>query len=139
MRHALICFIVALWALPAAAQEPLSGPPADPPAAPAETDKPADTNAPADENASAEINKPPEAVKPIVATDAQRSICLLVEASARALHPEYILETSAAFYASVPDRASGVTLPDVGQTFLSVTKRCTHRFVLCARTVCTDG
>jgi hypothetical protein len=30
--------------------------------------------------------------------------------SARTLHPEYILETSAAFYASLPDRASGACL-----------------------------
>jgi hypothetical protein len=74
MRHALRWFIVALWTLPAVAQEP---PPAD-------ADKPAEANTPADENASAEINKPPEAVTPIVATDAQKSICLLVEASARA-------------------------------------------------------
>src|SRR3954470_132064 len=86
MRHALAWLIVVLWMLPAAAQEqPAADPPAAAqPAAPAEADKPADANAPADENASAEINKPPEAVKPIVATDAQRSICLLIEASARA-------------------------------------------------------
>ena len=86
MRHALFWIIIAVLALPAAAQEqPAADPPvAVQPATPAEADRPADANTSVDENASAEINKPPEAVKPIVATDAQRSICLLVEASARA-------------------------------------------------------
>jgi hypothetical protein len=97
MRHALRWLMIALLALPAAAQE-LSSPPADPPAAeqpappaeadkpaaPTEPDKPADANAPADANTSADVDSPPDAVKPIVATDAQKSICLLLEASARA-------------------------------------------------------
>src|SRR5882724_152955 len=85
MRHALCWFIAVSWMLPAAAQEQ---PPADPPAAaqsaaPADAEKPVEANAPPDANSSAEMDKPPEAIKPIVATDAQRSICLLIEASAR--------------------------------------------------------
>jgi hypothetical protein len=98
MRHALGWLTVAVLALPAAAQEQPSAPPDEPPAAgqpappadadkpavPAEADKPADANAAPDANATADMNKPPDAVRPIVATDAQKSICLLVEASARA-------------------------------------------------------
>jgi soluble lytic murein transglycosylase-like protein len=112
MRHALSWLIIVWLALPAPAQEQQSGPPVDPPAAaqpaaPTDADKPAapveaanpetakpetakpeitkheDANAPPDASTSAEMDKPPDAVKPIVTTDAQRSICLLIEASAR--------------------------------------------------------
>jgi hypothetical protein len=98
MRHALRWLMMASLALPAAAQEQPSGPPADPPAAeqpatpadterpaaPAEADQPATANAPSDASPSADVDRPPDGVKPIVATDAQKSICLLLEASARA-------------------------------------------------------
>ena len=81
MRHALVWLIVLLIALPAAAQDEPAAPPAaetpatEPTAPAAEPDKPAD----------AEIDQAPaEPVKPIVATDAQKSICLLLESAARA-------------------------------------------------------
>jgi hypothetical protein len=81
MRHALVWLIAFLIALPAAAQDQPAAPPAaetpaTEPTAPAdEPDKPAD---PA-------VDQPPaEPVKPIVATDAQKSICLLLESAARA-------------------------------------------------------
>jgi hypothetical protein len=75
MRHALVWLIAFLIALPAAAQEepaaPAEAPAAEAPAA--EPDKPAD----------ALVEAPAEPVKPIVATDAQKSICLLLESAAR--------------------------------------------------------
>jgi len=117
MRHALGFIVVALLALPAAAQEPSSSPPAaaqpaeavkpaeaakpaekpaEPakPAEPSATEKPAETakeagkpageNASSDTDTSADFEPPAEPIKPVVATDAQRSICLLIESSARA-------------------------------------------------------
>lgn len=122
MRHALGFIVVALLALPAAAQEPSSNPPAEPPAAepaappaeaakpaaepaegekpavPAENERPADVAKPADNNTvdkpadehepadgnTADVEKPEEPIKPVIATDAQKSICLLIEASAQA-------------------------------------------------------
>ena len=83
MRHALVLFLATGLVLPAGAQEQPVAPPASeapgaetpatepsPPAA--EPDKPADDPAPA------------EPLKPVVATDAQMSICLLLESAARA-------------------------------------------------------
>lgn len=103
MRRALGLIIVAMLVLPAAAQEPPSSPPAveqpaetaksaepakpaEPSAAekPAEVAKPADEPAPSDTDTSADFEPPAEPIKPVVATDAQRSICLLIESSARA-------------------------------------------------------
>jgi hypothetical protein len=73
MRHALVWLIAFLIALPAAAQEE--------PAAPAEA--PA-AGQPAPAEADTTVDQPAaEPVKPIVATDAQRSICLLLESAAR--------------------------------------------------------
>jgi len=105
MRHALGVIVIALLALPAAAQEqaspPVNPPKADPPkaeqaappadaakaaepAAPPEAGKPADEAAPSGTNDAAEAEKPPDPIKPVVATDAQKSVCLLIEAAARA-------------------------------------------------------
>jgi hypothetical protein len=72
MRHALVWLLAMGLALPAAAQ--------DEPAAPTAAEAPA-SEAPAAEQA--EPDKPAGPVKPIVATDAQRSICLLLESAAR--------------------------------------------------------
>ena len=94
-------------ARPAEADKP--APPADAakPAAPADSDKPAeagretttkepakdtakdaakpaDEHAPSDVDTSADFEPPPQPIKPVATTDAQNSICLLIESSARA-------------------------------------------------------
>jgi hypothetical protein len=96
MRHALGFAIVALLAFPAAAQEQPTTPPAEAaktttePAAPADAAKPAEATNPADDRAgsdkdtSADFEPPAGPIKPVATTDAQKSICLLVESSARA-------------------------------------------------------
>ena len=97
MRHALGFVVVALLAFPAAAQEQPSSPPAEAakpgepaepatppePAKPAEAAKPTDDHGASDQDTSAEF-EPPWPIKPVATTDAQKSICLLVESSARA-------------------------------------------------------
>jgi hypothetical protein len=78
MRHALPLLIAFLIALPAAAQDEPAAPPAAEQTAPAteqaEPDKPTDT---------VEDQAPAEPLKPVVATQAQQSICLLLESAAR--------------------------------------------------------
>ena len=76
MRHALKWLVACLLAFPAAAQEQ----PAAPPAAEAATETPAaEADKPADAETPAE-----EPIKPVATTDAQKSICLLLESAARA-------------------------------------------------------
>jgi hypothetical protein len=91
MRHALGLAILAFLAFPAVGQEQPSTPPAEAakPAGPAESVKPAETAKPADdpaepEKTSADFEPPVGPIKPVSVTDAQRSVCLLVESSARA-------------------------------------------------------
>jgi hypothetical protein len=92
MRHALGLAILAFLVFPAAGQEQPSTPPAEAakPAEPAESVKPAETAKPAndqaepDKNPSADFEPPVGPIKPVSVTDAQRSVCLLVESSARA-------------------------------------------------------
>jgi hypothetical protein len=82
MRHALKWLVVCLLALPAAAQEQPAAPPAtEQPAAAPEADKPADAEKPADAVADQPAEEP---LKPVATTDAQNSICLLLESAARA-------------------------------------------------------
>src|SRR5690242_6962486 len=93
MRHALIGFLIVFFALPAAAQEQDAAPPAgETPAAaqpaaspetgtPADSDKPAEQDKPADVTADQPKDEP---VKPVATTDAQNSICLLLESAAQA-------------------------------------------------------
>jgi hypothetical protein len=90
MRHALRWLVIFLLMLPAAAQErsdapsaanpPASEPPAAATPAP-EADKPAETDKPADTAAGQPAEEP---VKPVATTDAQKSMCLLLESAARA-------------------------------------------------------
>ena len=89
MRHALVCLVACLLALPAAAQEQPAAPPAvetpaiETPATetPANADKPAEPDKPADAVADQPAEEP---IKPVATTDAQNSICLLLESAARA-------------------------------------------------------
>ncbi|MBX9845697.1 MAG: lytic transglycosylase domain-containing protein [Xanthobacteraceae bacterium] len=82
MRHALKWLVACLLALPAAAQEQPAAPlaTAQPAAAP-EAEKPADADKPADAIADQPAEEP---LKPVATTDAQNSICLLLESAARA-------------------------------------------------------
>jgi hypothetical protein len=88
MRHALVCLVACLLALPAAAQEQPAAPPAvetpatETPATetPANADKPAEPGKPADAVADQPAEEP---IKPVATTDAQNSICLLLESAAR--------------------------------------------------------
>src|SRR5262245_46912661 len=87
MRHALGLTIVVLLTLPAAAQDqpssaPSPGPPAAEPSAPAEAGNPGGDRPSSDNDTSADFEAPPASIKPVVATDAQKSICLLIESAA---------------------------------------------------------
>ena len=89
MRHALVWVLAVVLALPALAQEQPAAPPAaEPPVGetPApekpEADKPAETDKPAD--TAADQSPAEEPVQPVATTDAQNSICLLLESAARA-------------------------------------------------------
>jgi hypothetical protein len=83
MRHALVWLLATGLVLPAGAQEQPAAPPAsEAPAAETPATEPSPPAAEPDK--SADDQAPAEPVKPVVATDAQKSICLLLESAAQA-------------------------------------------------------